>query len=186
MSVMVLICFCLLRICGRCVWPQKESQQCLKSLQLCRLLEGSSIHALPSLDHLVSVHFLLLWTSLTPCHFLHSPETNLNMEKGEKWWFKMFQKQCQNIPQSSNESYQKRCIAFLSWVGASERNYPTVVLCCEQQWICCLHWIFLLWWTLFQKLSKPSMFSSNPGFTIMPPPYSALSASAMHCLFSNQ
>lgn len=104
----------------------------------------------------------------------------------EKMVIQMFQKPCQNIPQSSNESYQKRCIALLSWVGASERNYPTVVLCCEQQWICCLHWIFLLWWTLFQKLSKPSMFSSNPGFTIMPPPYSALSASAMHCLFSNQ
>ena len=42
-----------------CVSPQKEFQQGLKSLQLCRLLEGSNIHALLSLGHLVPVHFLL-------------------------------------------------------------------------------------------------------------------------------
>lgn len=42
-----------------CVSPQKEFQRGLKSLQLCRLLEGSSIHVLLSLGHLVPVHFLL-------------------------------------------------------------------------------------------------------------------------------
>ena len=38
----------------------------------------------------------------------------------------------------------------------------------------------------FPNTVQPSMLWSNPGFTIMPPPYCALSGSAKHCLFSRQ
>ena len=112
-----------------------------------------------------------------------------------------------------SKCFRKVMAAFIKWMLVKEMWYNSTVekvkLPEKVYSLPFLSWTFweklsngcvLLWATMnllppfditsliapFPNAVQPSMLWSNPGFTIMPPPYCALRGSAKHCLFSKQ